>query len=97
MILVFALLLAIPKVVKRVPAPLLALVLAVGFGERADEEVDERDAHDDRLLERHDEPADGLVGAGGQAPVAGLAVVEVIERVGRERDRGWPRLRADAL
>ena len=41
---------------------LAPLLLALALRERADEEHDERDAHDDRLLQGHDQAADRLVG-----------------------------------
>src|SRR5262245_57883170 len=64
---------------------LRALVGALALLEHADEQPGQGDAHDDRLLDRHDGAGDLLVLLRGQAP--GAAVVVAVPRVGRERQR----------
>ena len=49
---------ALPSGGRRRLVALRALVLRVGLGEHAHEQVDERDAHHDGLLEGHDQPGD---------------------------------------
>ena len=46
------------------------LVLGLGLGEHAEEQVRERDAHHDRLLERHHQPRDVLVVERARGPSA---------------------------
>ena len=62
------------------------LVLGLGLGEHAEEQVGERDPHHDRLLERHHEPGDVLVVERGQSPLGPAPVVRV-EQLGRERQQ----------
>ena len=48
-----------------------ALLLALALLQRADEQVGQRDAHDDRLLEGHDRAGGGLVLLGDRPQMPG--------------------------
>ena len=63
-----------------------ALLGPLGLGQRAEEQHHQRDPHDERLLDGHDQPGDRLVLARRDAPHAGLVGVERVQRVGGERE-----------
>ena len=60
------------------------LVLAVGLGEHAGEQVDERDAHHERLLERHQQPGHVQVVERAQPPALAGRAVAVVDQLRRE-------------
>ena len=60
------------------------LVLAIGLREHAHEQVDERDAHHERLLERHDQAGDVEVVEPAQPEVRAGRAVAVVDQLGRE-------------
>ena len=62
------------------------LVLGLGLGQHAEEQVGERDPHHDRLLERHHQAGDVLVVERREAPLRARPVVRV-EDLGREGEQ----------